>query len=414
MKWHMDRRAFFLKINRSDDFAVENLSRWLDAARMLKEDCYVICDKQEIVDKIKKRLFLLQDVVFLTSIKNDETEELVKLVARARVWHNAAYAHLSTFIYAKQYGYSHFWNIDADDTWMCIPMPKLKKCLMMIEEYAQKENYTAFSLDMWKSVKKGKCWTFGVAYIENEMDWKAVFLKYGRQKAYENADNEQMDSFFYYLERKSGLKIGTFYFENLRFVHYSSNFLKEPVAAGIYHWHDGLLEFPIRKCFRLDEYSDFKIFDTCVRFDAKIGDRETRDAFSYYTRDINNLALKSHWDNIVDIKLCAMKHKEFMEKHANAKEVVLFGAGHALRFNYKKFQKLCQVRYVCDNNQNLWGKDIYRGIVCISLDEIKKMKDVVVVITIYSKATAEQIAQQLKGLGIKEVDYLENWIRCAE
>lgn len=408
------KEAFFLKINRSDNFAIDNLSRWIDVAYLMDADCYIICDRDDVTKRIKEELVMSDYAIFLQSIKNDETKQIVEKISRARVWHNAAYAHLSTFIYAKEYGYDCFWNIDADDTWMCLPIKRLKKALRLVEQYADDNYFDALGLDMWRTVKTGKAWTFGVTYTDNRIDWINAFIKYGSTRGYDKADNIQIDSFFSFLSKRKCFNIGTFYFENLRFIHYATDLLKEPVASGIYHWHDGVLEFPIRDCFGISEYSGMKICEDVVRFDIGITDKETRDVFTYYTRDINDLGNKSNWNSIVDSELCTLKQKKFMERHDNANKVVLFGAGHGLKYNYKKYTKLYDVCYVCDNDRKLWGKTIYKGIKCISPKELVKLKKSVVVITIYSMATSLAIKSQLNELGIKEVDYMKNWLRCAE
>mgnify|MGYP002855721857 CR=1 FL=1 len=91
------------------------------------------------------------------------------------------------------------------------------------------------------------------------------------------------------------------------------------------------------------------------------------------------------------------------------KEVVLFGAGNHFRRYQKEVRKKYSVRYVCDNNESLWGKN-FDGIKCISPEELKSMTDVFVCIMIADSIRGFQVANQLIDMGITCFDTVENFI----
>ena len=54
------------------------------------------------------------------------------------------------------------------------------------------------------------------------------------------------DRFFRYIKNHDNvLKIKSFYFENLKFIHYSDDFMWRLCESGLYHWKNGYLTFPI-------------------------------------------------------------------------------------------------------------------------------------------------------------------------
>ena len=96
------------------------------------------------------------------------------------------------------------------------------------------------------------------------------------------------------------------------------------------------------------------------------------------------------------------------------KEVVLWGTGFCFSKNFEVVEKYVRVKYVCDNNSALWGKEIVSGIFCISPEELKKKKDVFVIIMLESWKTAFSIGNQLINLGIDSFDSFYNWKEYAD
>lgn len=144
------KKAIYLKTNRTEDFAYQNMERWLEIASLMDADCYILCDKEDIINQLEGKFLLLEGVQFIRSIKSEELKAIVDNIA-VESWHNAAYAHLTTFVHAGQTGYDAFWNIDADDTQFCLSAERTLEALEKTEQYAIQEGIDCFSLDMWRT-----------------------------------------------------------------------------------------------------------------------------------------------------------------------------------------------------------------------------------------------------------------------
>lgn len=166
-------------------------------------------------------------------------------------------------------------------------------------------------------------------------------------------------------------------------------------------------------CFGMKELGLYPIASDVIKLDIQLQDDEAKDALSYYARDSRDLNEYSHWENIVNEELSRKKMELYVKQHCKNKELICFGAGHCLQANYEKIHKVAYVRYVCDNNANLWGKDMGNGMTCISPKQLGEMQDVFVIIMVYGKKIAAEIASQLTEMGIA-YDYAENWLRCAD
>lgn len=96
------------------------------------------------------------------------------------------------------------------------------------------------------------------------------------------------------------------------------------------------------------------------------------------------------------------------------KEIVLWGCGYSFTKNISKIEQYCTVRYVCDNNQEKWGKEVSSGVMCISPNELKNKKDIFVVIVVEDIKVGFRIGQQLHMMGIHYFDVVENWMKYAK
>ncbi len=96
------------------------------------------------------------------------------------------------------------------------------------------------------------------------------------------------------------------------------------------------------------------------------------------------------------------------------KEIVLWGTGFCFSKNFPIVEKYVSVKYVCDNNPELWGKEIVSKVFCISPDELKKKKEVFVVIMVEDWKTAFSIGNQLANFGIDAFDSFYNWKEYAD
>lgn len=61
------------------------------------------------------------------------------------------------------------------------------------------------------------------------------------------------------------------------------------------------------------------------------------------------------------------------------------------------------VDYYCDNNKNLWGKEIVGGIRCISPMELQEKGDKIICFLMMTNSNAKKVLIQLKSMGIEKV-----------
>lgn len=411
------KEAMYLKINRSEEFAFRNLSRWIDVATLIDADCFILCDNSNLIDRIHNEILLSQMCVFISSDKGLVNQKIVENIAN-RNWMNAAYAHITTFTHAKGKKYDTFWNIDADDTMVCLTVDRMVELLQNVEIYADKNGIDCFSMDMWRTKWEGQHWSFGITYINGRLNWIGELLKYCEDNEYktaENGMNYNIDCFFTYLKCVSKIKIETFYIENLKFIHYSNDFFKGLISSAFYHWKNGKLLFPImRECVGINEIASYNIYSDVIKLDIGITDEEAKNILTYYSKDGCEFRGYVNWNNIINRKLFSIKKKLYMQSYNENCQIICFGAGKCFDNNIEKILGICELKYVCDNDSTKWGKDLGNGIECISPSELKGMKNILVVILIYSHSVAMIIARQLEEMGITKYDFVENFLRCVE
>lgn len=415
----MALKALYLKINRTEGYALKNLSRWIDASYLMGADCYIICDDDELREKILNNMLIYRDLTFIKSEMSEEIEYLVAHIAN-RNWLNAAYAHFTSFWHARG-KYEYFWNIDADDTRLCVSIDRMVEILQKAEEYAEENGIDCFSLDMWRSQTHGRHWSFGITYVNGNVDWLGLCRQKCHDEEYFRLDkegNQNIDWFFTYLKQSTKKKIETFYVENMRFIHYSGDFFEKPVGSGMYHWENGKLIYPVAYYgLGIDEIGEYDIADDVVRLDLNILNCEASGILAYYAREGKDLSSFYKVGEIVNEKVSKMKFEAFKKKHGytgiKEPQIICFGAGNALEKNIFKLKRIYDLKYVCDNDSSKWGKEVLKGIHCISPDDLAKMQDVIVVIFVYSRRTVSQIAGQLNSMKI-DYDYMDNWLACVE
>ena len=415
----MNSKAFYLKINRKEEYALKNLSIWIDVSYLMQADCFVICDDEEIKKTVCDNLLLYRDIEFIRSEQNDSIQYIVGNIAN-RNWINAAYAHLTSFFHA--YGrYQHFWNIDADDTRFCVSINRIVEILNAVEDLAETNNYDCLSLDMWRSETYGKHWSFGVTYINGQNDWIQLCIKKCTDEKYflmDKEGNQNIDWFFTYLKEFTEQKIETFYVENLKFIHYSNDFFEKPIGSGMYHWKNGFLTYPLAEYgFGINEIGRYEISKDIHRLDIHIQDEETAGTLAYYAREGKDLSRFYNVESLINEQVTALKYETFLNKHGYRKEdspeIICFGAGNALEKNIKKIRKIYPLKTVCDNNPDKWGKELLEGIKCISPSELKEKEKVIVIILVYSKGCAKQIESHLQEMEL-EYDSMNNFLLCVE
>lgn len=93
--------------------------------------------------------------------------------------------------------------------------------------------------------------------------------------------------------------------------------------------------------------------------------------------------------------------------------IVVWGAGNYFIKKLPEIEQICKIGIVCDNNKEIWGKEVYPGIKCISPEELKQMQNVFVVIAIENGNIAFSVANQLLDMGIDKFDKVESWLKYA-
>lgn len=195
------RKAFYLKINRDETFAYRNLERWIEISCLFGADCYILCDQERIKDAIIQKNLLLGKPIFISSDRNEENVKIAHNITTNEKWLNVALAHMTTFWNANVNGYDYFWNIDADDTFLCLSSERIRELLALCESYAEEQQIDGFSLDMWRTVTGGIHWSFGITYINAHKNWKNIIEGHSTDPDYKNRNDSirsNIDWFFTY------------------------------------------------------------------------------------------------------------------------------------------------------------------------------------------------------------------------
>ena len=355
----------------------------------------------------------------MKSKKSEDLKVIVDAISN-RNWENASYAHLTAILHGYN-NYDYFWNIDADDTRFCVSINKMYEILDVAELYAKKYEIDCFSLDMWNSETRGKHWSFGVTFMNSKNDYIQICTDRRKDEDYFSMDkegNSNIDWFFTYLRNKNILNIKSFYVDNLKFIHYSNDFFEKPVGSGLYHWQAGKLIYPLMNYgFGIEEEGVFDICSGTISLNVNVTDKDTSATMAYYTREGKDLGKYYDIETMVNDEICHKKFDKFIQKHGfkpeQNPEIICFGAGNALEKNIKKINKICKLRYVCDNDETKWGKIFAEGVKCICPDELKYMENIIVIILIYSSAIVNKVAEQLSEIGV-DYDVMDCFLQCVE
>lgn len=411
------KQAIYLKTNLDTEFAIRNVMKWLDIVYLRRDDCYIICDKPEIEKKIRENAWTLENVHFIESIKDETAEELVEGVCHER-WKNAGYAHLTTFIHSRDV-YDCFWNIDADDTNILLSEMRILEMMQVVEHYAFSNHINIFSLDMWKSFFKGDSWSFGITFTVNNVDWIdeiRCFMDYEEYISMTRRMVCNLDLFFHFISQNSTLKIGTFYFENMKFIHYTDDFFYNIRTAAFYHWFRGKLIYPILYyCMGDTERGMVDIAEDVIRFDIGITSDETRDTVEYWSRqtDGNRFMFGGNLSDVACDEIYKERVKKYFDKHNfQNKKLVCFGTGACFEDNLELIKRYLSVQIVCDNNEEKWNSKI-AGLTCISPNDLKGEEDVVL-LTFYADHNIKACTEQLHTMGITNIVKLTDVIAYVE
>lgn len=264
-----DQPVMYFKINRMSDYAKPCVQHWVNIAKEMKADYYFVCDNTQLQYHLLRTVnFPGSDIKFMKS-KRKKLKGICKAFATPR-WRNAAYAHVTPFYHAREIGIDRFWAIDADDTMICLQDNRVSEALRMAQKVASQKNLTAFSIDMWRSRTSGRYWTWGVAYITENVDfWNLFSTNKDLQwfAPYQDLDVDvTFDWYFTYLCDSGKAKMETFYIDNTYFIHWGS-FLRVPHGAHPFCWSEGKVLFPIFKyVYNYERLGTIDIAD-CIKLD---------------------------------------------------------------------------------------------------------------------------------------------------
>ena len=272
--------VYYLKVNRNCEYSIKNLQHWIDIIEFDNNGTlFIICDNSKLEEIIRERIQCGNSLNFIRSEKSDNIREIIENTCVEK-WYNAGYAHLTTFWHAKENGIKKFWNIDADDTLLCLQPQRCYELLKTVEEDAKGKGIDLYSLDMWTTVVERvyNCyhWTFGVTYTNNEIEWLDVIKEHCFDEGIKKlklVDN--IDKYFTYLSDIKDVSIETFFIDRLKFIHYSDDFFSRPEGSGFYFWKKGYLHLPIiSNCFGERNRGKLRISKRVNRINMNVSEKE--------------------------------------------------------------------------------------------------------------------------------------------
>lgn len=241
------KNVVYLKINRLTDYSILNIQHWMEIGYYLGAYIYIVCDNPKLEREIYRRVIFREDNFSFIPSMRTSLKDRVRVIA-TRYWIKATFAHLTTIYHAACHHYDNIWSIDADDTTICEYPEKVADLLVNVMAYADKNNISAMSLDMWRSRTEGRHWSLGVVYFKGvdnikrhidsiqSIEWFSPFV---------NIDvNSNLDWLFNYFKNEGILKVETFYYEDAYFIHWGE-FFRNPIGTAYCYWADGQLIFPM-------------------------------------------------------------------------------------------------------------------------------------------------------------------------
>lgn len=279
------RINYYFKVNTNTVTAVDILSCWVVACRLSGEgDCYLVCDNQGIIEGLhEKYSYLLNHFQIIPSDRESELSMLLGEKVLSDRWKPAGYAHLTTFLHARETGCDAFWNIDADDLFLALTPQRSCALLRSVQETARKKSIHAFSLDMHFSRTEGVHWSFGLTYTDNAIDWPALMARHADEYAamrgaLGHASN--LDWYFTFLRvYASECRLESFYTENLHYIHYGPDFFRNLSYCGLYYFANGKLVSPVmRDIFQVTGLGEIPIHPDTVPIVTEGGGQRRRES----------------------------------------------------------------------------------------------------------------------------------------
>ena len=247
--------VFFLKVNLSFAFSFRCIQKWVFVAENLGSKIIFICDDEKLKEDILNKITFVGKPDFIRSLVSERRPEIDELCAVAfspdRKWQNAAKAHLTCFVYAKENKIKNFWNIDADDTEILLETPYCREAFLKVQNYAEKNNIDAFSFDMHSSRVGGFAWSWGITYCRSNIDWKDLFMRsknigWHKHPCMKTRTKFNIDEYMYVCQQSKIARILTFYIDKCFFAHFGiippdlNHFM-----ISLYHFKNDRLYFPL-------------------------------------------------------------------------------------------------------------------------------------------------------------------------
>lgn len=417
--------VYYLKLNRMIEYSLRNLQVWIDIVSIdPNSQVYILCDNKQlnkaICEKINFRGISFQ---FLESIKRTEDRDLIDAIAIPK-WYNAGYAHMTPFIHSMKNNIDEFWNIDADDTMICLVPERAKELLDKARGYAVENRIDLFSLDMWRSRALGGHWSFGITYTNANIDWVKLMRTHmdcqGGSRYFMNGNHpKNIDEFFSYMKSKeNSVRIETFYFENLLFIHYSDDFVMHPITSGVFKYKEGKITYPIIKyIYGVQSLGEIPIFEDIIRLDISIDDIEGGFFLSriapFSIEAVNVFECEEFSEcriKILEKQISSNIEKWYIENQLTGKKIYIFGAGNCTGTIIKALSnKHMFVQAILDNAEHKWGAKIDNVEICAP--SILKREDMESSIVMVGVRHYQAIIEQLLNMGMdgerifKVVDY---------
>lgn len=297
------KKVFYLKVNANTRYSIISLKHWLDVVECSRGRAYIICDNTALRRKIYRELFpSLHNVVFIKSNRY----KLIRLIPHivSKNWLFAGFAHFTVFTHAVSHKITDFWNIDADDTFICAEPYIICNLFDEIELFANRRDVSLFSLDMWYSRSRKKSWTFGVTYTRNAKNTWAVIKANSYDSAwklnYMKLDNGvNVDWYMTFLRDTHKLRVETWYCENLYFIHFGPGglLLHNMIGCNFCTWKENRLLFPIiLQVFSDETHGSIPIAEDCVKFTVNIGQNESLDYLYRFNLNYLSPILQKLWN----------------------------------------------------------------------------------------------------------------------
>lgn len=215
----------YLKFNNLDAMSITCLTFWIELFKE-KYNLYLLCDKEE--DAVDKIVNFYNLKLYRTDYST--VDPYIKFFKKQKHI-NCAAVNLTIFEIAKDE--QCFWMIDADDTmFLTYDIENLKKKIKEAEDLFLNSDMDGLSLDFYREWRDH--WSFGICLFRGNINYKKMtdlsidlFKKIPRN----------MDGCFDLLRKENKLKLKSFVFDEMTFIH-TKSFKIEYAPNGLYYWNN--------------------------------------------------------------------------------------------------------------------------------------------------------------------------------